>query len=110
MTVIQLANDGMGRGDGELGKRLMATFLQVLGQSEQTVAAMVLFNSGARLACEGSPVLKEMKDLEERGTMILTCGTCLNHFGLEKKVMVGRASNMVEITDTMLKADKVITI
>ncbi|MCB2199201.1 sulfurtransferase-like selenium metabolism protein YedF [bacterium] len=108
MIVIQLANDGMGRGDEELGKRLMTTFLQVLGQADQTVAAMVLFNTGVRLACEGSPVLQELKELEERGTMILSCGTCLNHFDLGRKLVVGKASNMVEITDTMLKAEKVI--
>lgn len=108
MIVIQLGHDGMGRGDEELGKRLMTTFLQVLGQADKTVAAMVLFNTGVRLACEGSPVLQELKDLEERGTMILSCGTCLNHFDLERKLVVGKASNMVEITDTMLNAEKVI--
>lgn len=108
MIVIQLASDGMGRGDEELGRRLMNTFLGVLGQAEQSVGAIVLFNSGVKLACEGSPVLDELKDLEERGTVILACGTCLNHFGLEKKVVAGKPSNMVEITDTMLRAEKVI--
>ena len=106
--VIQLANEGMGRGDEVLGKRLMNTFLHVLTEASIQPNAIVLFNSGVKLACEGSAVLDELNELEQKGITILACGTCLNHFELSKKIKVGRESNMVEITEAMINADRIV--
>jgi len=106
--VIRLSGDTMGRGDDELGKRLINSFLNVLNESSKTPEAVVLFNSGVKLACEGASTLEALNDLSEKGVTILNCGTCLNHFGLNKKLRVGKESNMYEITETMMNADKVI--
>ena len=109
-TVIQLASDSMGRGDEGLGRTLMSTFVNVLSQLDTVPSALVLFNTGVKLACEGSELIDALRELETKGATILCCGTCLNFFNLKDKVLAGRASNMIEITETMLQADKVITI
>ena len=35
---------------------------------------------------------------------ILTCGTCLNHYGLADKLAVGQVTNMYEIAERMTHA------
>ncbi|MDO5417551.1 MAG: sulfurtransferase-like selenium metabolism protein YedF, partial [Lachnospiraceae bacterium] len=46
--------------------------------------------------------------LAEQGVEILTCGTCLNHYGLSDTLSVGEVTNMYEITERMTKAGKLI--
>ena len=36
---------------------------------------------------------------------ILTCGTCLNHYGLTDKLAVGDGTNMYVITEKQMQAD-----
>ena len=71
---------------------------------------LIFFNSGVKLAVEGSPALDDLRALAAQGAKILLCGTCLGHFDLKEKVAVGEISNMYAITETMLRADKVINI
>ena len=39
---------------------------------------------------------------------ILTCGTCLQHYGLSEKLAVGSVTNMYVIVETMAKADLIL--
>jgi hypothetical protein len=39
---------------------------------------------------------------------LLVCGTCLNYFEVKDKLKRGKVSNMYEITEQMMKAEKVI--
>lgn len=107
-VVIRFSSDTMGRGDDELGERLAASFINVLAEIHPNPGAMVFYNRGVFLCSEGSPVLDVLKEFSERGVPLLCCGTCLNHFELNDKLVVGSTSNMVEITQTMLSADMVI--
>lgn len=107
--VVQLGSDTMGRGDSRLGKKLMQTFQNVLPEDELSPPyAMVLFNSGVKLACNGSELIEPLKDLETVGTTILCCGTCLEYYNLKDQLLVGKTSNMVEITHTMMLADHLV--
>ncbi len=46
--------------------------------------------------------------MEAQGVQILTCGTCLNYYGLTEKLAVGGVTNMYSIVETLAEADKVI--
>ena len=52
--------------------------------------------------------LEDLKKMEEEGVEILTCGTCLKHYGLMEKLMVGKVTDMYTIAERMTGADKVI--
>ena len=52
--------------------------------------------------------MQDLKILEENGTEILTCGTCLNHYGLADKLAVGEVTNMYTIAEKMSEAGKVV--
>ena len=47
-------------------------------------------------------------NLESQGVEILTCGTCLNHYGLSEKLAVGSVTNMYQIAQILTEAGKVI--
>ena len=61
-----------------------------------------------RLSCEGSESLEDLRQLEAMGVEILTCGTCLNHYGLTEKLGVGGITNMYEITEKMCGARTIV--
>lgn len=108
--MVMIATDRVGRGDDELGRKLMGNFLTTLKEMGSELWRLVLVNSGVKLAVEGSQVLPSIKELEEQGVDILVCGTCLNHFGLMDRKRVGETTNMLDIVTSMQVADQVINI
>lgn len=106
--VVYVSSEGMGRGDDELGAVLMEAFLDTLSQFKGEISHAVFVNAGAKLAVEGSPVLEQVRQLEELDVQVLVCGTCLNHFGIKDKLAVGKVSNMYSIIETLSKAGRII--
>jgi len=60
------------------------------------------------LSSEGSDVLETLRTLSEKGVEILSCGTCLDFYGLKEKLKVGKVSNMYTIAQTLLEAERVV--
>ena len=102
--VAVISSNCMGQGDDTLGKLLMKGFIYALSQQEQLPRTVLLYNGGAFLSCEGSDSVEDLRELEAQGVEILTCGTCLNHSGLEGKLPVGGVTNMYEIAERMTGA------
>lgn len=107
-TVVAVTADHMGEGDPKLGRTLLKGFLFALGQQEELPAAILFYNGGAFLTCEGSESLEDLKALEGRGVEILSCGTCLNYYGLSEKLRVGGVTNMYSIVEKLAGADLVL--
>ncbi len=109
--VLVVSSEFMGRGEhAELGQILVRSFFHVLGEVEPRPATVVFFNSGVKLVAEDSPVLGDLRGLDERGVGILACGTCLAYYGLKEKIAVGEISNMYAIAEVMLRAGKVVNL
>lgn len=108
--MVMVTSDCMGRGDDQLGSKLMAGFLKTLKEMGDDLWRVALINNGAKLAVEGSPVLAPLKELRDQGVPILVCGTCLTHFNLMDKLQVGEVTNMLDIVTAMQVAGKVVTI
>jgi selenium metabolism protein YedF len=108
--MVMIASDRVGKGDDDLGLKLMASFLKTLKEMGPELWRLVLVNDGVKLSVEGSEVLPSLKELEEQGVSILVCGTCLNHFGLLDRKRAGETTNMLDIVTSMQVADKVINI
>lgn len=106
--VVVIASDKMGNGDDVLGALLMKGFIFALTQQDELPKTILLYNGGARLTCEDSPALEDFKSLEAQGVEILTCGTCLNHYGLSEKLKVGSVTNMYVIAEKMLQAGLIV--
>lgn len=110
VTVAAIGSDRMGSGDDDLGRILVKSFLFSLTQMENVPDTVLFFNGGARLTTEGSGSLEDIRKLEERGAVILTCGTCLDFLGIKDKLAVGGVTNMYEIADRMFGADRLVRI
>ena len=107
--VVVIRSNVMGEGEPELGKVLIKGFIYALSQQKELPKTILFYNGGACLTCEGSASLDDLKELEHRGVKILTCGTCLNFYGLSEKLKVGEVTNMYEIAETMSKASLIVS-
>ena len=107
-TVVVISAGHMGEGDEALGKILLKGFLFALTQQETLPKTVLFYNGGASVTCEGSASLEDLQKLQELGVEILTCGTCLNHYGLTEKLRVGEVTNMYVIVEKQMQATKVI--
>ena len=108
--VILVGSDTLGRGDDELGGKLMASFLKTVKEMGPELWQLIFVNSGVKLTIEGSPVLAELRAYEQSGVIVLACGTCLAHFQLSERKRVGTTTNMLDIVSAMQLADQVISI
>lgn len=109
-TVIAISKDFMGNGSEKLGKLLIKGFIYTSSEYEKLPKTLVFFNSGVKLTCEESPCIDDLQKLQEKGVEIISCGTCLDYFGLKEKLLVGEISNMYTIYETLFNAGKVINI
>jgi len=109
--VLFIASDVLGRGDNQqLGSLLMQSLLHTLGGLTSRPETIIFINSGVKLVTDDSPVLGELRQLENQGIEILACGTCLSRLQLANKAAVGQVSNMYTIADTLLRADKIVSL
>ena len=107
MLVVLSANT-MGGGAPKLGASLMKAFVFALTKQDQLPETILCYNTGAYLTCEGADTLEDLKLLESEGVTILTCGTCLDFYGLKEKLAVGNVTNMYDIVERMEAAGQII--
>lgn len=107
-TIIVIASDKMGDGETALGETLMKGFIYTLTEMESLPKAILFYNKGVFLTASNETTIKDLKILEERGVEILSCGACLNFYHLENNIAVGSITNMYNIIEKQMKANKVI--
>lgn len=105
---VAISSTCMGVGDEKLGKQLMKSFIYTLTTLETKPSVVLFYNSGAYLTCEGSDSIDDIKTLENMGVKILTCGTCVNFYGIADTLKVGTVTNMYAIAEHMLNASSVV--
>lgn len=109
-SVVAISQNAMGHGSEELGKILIKGFIFSLSELNPPPSKVLFYNSGAYLSCNDSNTIDDLKQLEANGCEILSCGTCINYFGLQDKLAVGKICDMYEIVSAMAEADSVINI
>jgi selenium metabolism protein YedF len=107
-VTVFIDGETLGRGDDRLGAILMKTFLMTLKELKPLPWRIVFINGGVKLVAEGSELLPTLKDLENLGIEILSCGTCLDFYGLKETLKAGRISNMFEIVTTLTSSSNVL--
>ena len=96
-------------GNGELGKKLIVGFLDTLKSADNApntiicVNEAVLINTNAEHAAH-----KAMKELENKGIEVISCGSCLEFYGKTKDLKLGRIGNALEILNLLFDKDKVV--
>jgi len=108
--LVLVAADSLGKGDDELGRKIVINFIRTLKEMGDDLWRLVLLNSGVKLAVAGSEVLSQLQELAGKGLGILVCGPCLKTFNLLEQKQVGELTSMVDIVTSMQVADKVISL
>ena len=106
--VVVLSADTMGGGDEKLGKKLMKAFIFALTSQDVLPDKVICYNTGARLTTVDADTVKDLRALEAAGATVMTCGTCLDFYGLKEALKVGIVSNMYDIVEVLMGASLII--
>jgi len=104
-----ITSSGIGEGEADLGARLAEGFFKVLAQSDLVPAKIIFMNAGIFLTTQGSPVENYLRELEKRGTQIVSCTTCLHYFERFDRLLVGKPGDMKETVSSLSIYNKVVT-
>ena len=105
--LLMFKSSGLGDGEPELREKLLKSFLETLLELKAIPARMVASASGIFLTTEGSPVADILKKYEDEGTEILSCGTCLDFYDRNDKLIFGKVTNMKDTVSAMMSFKKV---
>jgi len=111
-AVILATKFGMGHTDNiRLNLNLVTKYFSLLLEGNEYPAVICFYTDGVWLVTENSPILEQLSQLEQKGTRLIVCSTCLDEMGLKKEaVKVGIIGGMIDIIEAQTKAAKVITI
>ena len=109
-NVILIGKDKLGDGNDTLGTALMKSYIYALSESDKKPTHLLFLNGGVKLTIEDSEVLESLKILQNAGVEILSCGTCLDFYGIKEKVAIGEITNMYNIVEVMNNAKNTISL
>lgn len=109
-VTVLITSSVLGKGDDLLGEALMKAFLDTLAGALGFRGTIALMNSGVMLTLAENSASESLRLLVDGGCRLLVCGTCTNHYGITEKISVGTVSNMFEIAEAILSADKTVTV
>lgn len=107
---IFINSDKMGTGNEELGEVLIKGYIYSLTESKPYPKSIVFVNSGIKLTTVNEATVENLIILQEAGVEILSCGTCLDYYGLKDNLKVGNVTNMYNIVELMNNSSKTISI
>jgi hypothetical protein len=105
-TILVFTRNGQGDALTELQQKLAVKFLQLNLDANTLPAKIWFYSEGVKLACEGSPVINELKAMQVRGVELILCSTCLDYFNLHDKVQAGIVGGMPDIIEALSAAEK----
>jgi selenium metabolism protein YedF len=108
--LLVVKSNVFGEGEPDLGEKLLVSFLREIIESDKIPEKIIFMKSGIFLTTENSPIIDILMKLQERGSEIRTCGTCLKYYNRESKLVVGAVGNMKDTVECMQKYKKVIYI
>jgi selenium metabolism protein YedF len=110
--VVVLIKSGLfGEGDQKLGNILMKSFLVSLLESDKKVKALIFMNSGVELTTKNLEAIEVLRSFEKKGTVIYSCGTCLDFYGLKDELKIGLITNMYSSVELLVgEGNRLITI
>lgn len=99
-------------GEGELGAKLVVGFLKSTLELPKLPKRIVCVNTAVYLttADESEPVIEILKQLEAKGVEIYSCGVCLEFYGVDKQLKVGKIGNAYGTVEMLFGGEGTITL
>lgn len=99
--VVVFDSDKIGDGDEDFSKSLLESFLVSITEADVLPKFVICYNKGVFLTTQRENTIEDLKKLADNGVEIISCGLCLDHYGVKEELKVGRISNMYEISSLM---------
>lgn len=106
--VVVIKSNCMGSGDAELGELLLRAYINTLKEATTLPTNIILYNSGVKVALDGTDTAEALKELSALGVKVMVCGTCVSYYKLEPTNMVGTIGNMFNIAEITSQALRVV--
>lgn len=108
-SILFLKTDKVG--EGELGQNLLVGFLNTLKNLDHAPSKILCVNESVLINVdENHKAHLAMKELENLGIEIISCGTCLEFFNKSKELKIGNIGNAYEILNELFGKAKIITL
>lgn len=109
-TLLIVSCEGMGSAPHELQTVLVINFFRTLLKENQIPGSIFFYAEGVKLNLQGSVIEDQLLELESRGTLMITCTTCLSYFDVLPDLATGKKGGMSDLIRLMGSSAKVITI
>jgi selenium metabolism protein YedF len=99
-------------GEGELGAKLVVGFLKSTLELPKLPKRIICVNTAVYLttADEEAPITQILKQLEAKGVEIYSCGICLEFYGVDKQLKVGKIGNAYGTVEMLFGGEGTITL
>ncbi|MDY5730673.1 MAG: sulfurtransferase-like selenium metabolism protein YedF [Eubacteriales bacterium] len=105
--VVAISADKMGDGAEELSKKLIEGFIYSLTEQDVLPKFVVCYNAGVKLSSINPKTVEDLKTLVNKGVQVLSCGLCLDFYGLKENLQAGEITNMYRIVE-ILRSHRVV--
>jgi len=95
---IIVTTDTIGK-DDDIGAVLMKGFLATMLENRELPHTIFFMNAGVRLTTVNDETVAILKSMEDLGVEIYSCGTCLDHYGMENRIMVGNRGATTQVIE-----------
>lgn len=99
--IVVFSSDRLGLGEEGFSKQLIEGYLYALTEQELLPKYIICYNYGVKLTTEVENAVRDLKALTEKGVEVLSCGLCLDNYGLRESLQVGEVTNMYRICQLM---------
>jgi len=111
--VLLVTREGLGQvgpDDRQFGLEMFDRLLHAWESQPVKPYAICFYTEGVKLVCHGSPALLGLKILQSQGVRLVSCRTCLEHFGLTGEVATGEVGGMNDIVGLLTEAGSVVSV
>jgi selenium metabolism protein YedF len=102
-----IGTDTLGK-EEELGKILMKGFIETMKVTKELPHTIFFLNAGVKLTTVNEETVSILKEIEDIGVEIFSCGTCLKYYNLEDELKVGYRGTTNHIVEGIKDFKKVV--
>ncbi|WP_458700254.1 sulfurtransferase-like selenium metabolism protein YedF [Sulfurospirillum sp. 1307] len=99
-------------GEGELGSKLVVGFIKSILELPKLPKTLIFVNKGVLLttADEDSEIINILKEIEQKGVEIFSCGVCLDFYNVADKLRVGMVGNAYGTVESLVNSEGTISL
>ena len=109
-SLLLVTREGMGSAPSELQTVLIINFFRTLLKENQIPGTIFFYADGVKLNIKGSVIEDLLIELENRGTSMITCTTCLNFYNVLDELASGKKGGMSDLIRLIGSSAKVVTL